>query len=497
MGTRISPLLLAVVGVLGFSITPLLPGAGATAPMLGDGPRAALEVRGLNLRIQFQGPQVADRIELRVHDPRGRLIHRGTVSAARLADLDLGTLRISGGGRYTLLLRDEFHREAEVVLEVSETPAGLAVTTPQQAVMEELPATAPPPPPPPPPATTPPPVTAPDEIEWQRLFFSTDRKLVPHEENLEKRFGADRADGGGVSHGIAMVSFPPGHKRGRLERPFGWVLWTRVNPDKHVTLQSLELARPDSFFTKLDRELQASDGTLLVTIHGYRVKFGDAVLLGAQFAHDIGIPSAAYLFTWPSKGGFTDYSADEATNEWSRGHFAAVLDTLVRLPSARRVMVVAHSMGARIAAGAITQLRREGRLTDEVQVSELVLAAADLDAPLFVENWPHLRGGVRRTTIYCSSNDAAMHGTRMIHGKPRVGDGGERALVLDGLDTIDASESYVDMFAHGYFANDSSVVGDLADVLAGKPPTVRCCARAACCLEPATKDGKAYWRYRN
>ena len=328
-----------------------------------------------------------------------------------------------------------------------------------------------------------------DDQDWQRIFFATNRSPNTKSKGFEDLYGFGRSDA--LHFGTCIVSFPHDHRMGRIERPHWYKLSFSVNPAKHVAIRDASTLENSVFFSQLDDELSRDpDRRLLIFVHGFNVKFGEAVLTASQMAFDLQYKGVTLLFTWPSRGGLTDYPADEATSEISARYFESLLDSLSDHTSAAHFQIVAHSMGARIVTRALANLREQGRIPGNIDVKELVLAAPDMDVDVLTQLRQDLLGSVEHVTLYGSSHDKAIKASHKIHKAPRAGEGGSAIVVLPGVETIDASDIATGLIDHSYVGDNRSVVTDLDGVLHDRRPSERCC------LKPAEKAGMEYWIFR-
>ncbi len=119
---------------------------------------------------------------------------------------------------------------------------------------------------------------------------------------------------------------------------------------------------------------------------------------------------------------------------------------------------------------------------------EIILAAPDIDADTFKRDIaPKILAGKGGTTLYASSGDYALMASKTFAGYRRAGDTAGGITIVPGVDTIDASAIRTDFVGHSYYADSNSVLGDLRDLILGKPPAKRAH------LAPAeTAQGK-YW----
>jgi len=96
-----------------------------------------------------------------------------------------------------------------------------------------------------------------------------------------------------------------------------------------------------------------------------------------------------------------------------------------------------------------------------------------------------------RITLYASSNDEAMKASKSFHQYPRAGESGADIVVVNGLDTIDASSVNTGLIGHSYYAEERTVLSDLFYLVRdGKAPSERHG------LEPKTCPKGKYWAFR-
>ena len=84
---------------------------------------------------------------------------------------------------------------------------------------------------------------------------------------------------------------------------------------------------------------------MLIFVHGYNNRFGDAVFRFAQLVHNSDADVTPILFTWPSRGSLLAYGYDRESAALSRDAFEQLLDMLIRDPAVGKVDILAHSMG--------------------------------------------------------------------------------------------------------------------------------------------------------
>jgi len=224
------------------------------------------------------------------------------------------------------------------------------------------------------------------------------------------------------------------------------------------------------FFAELAKAIDASRARdAFVFVHGYNVSFEDAVRGAAQLAFDLEMRCAPILYSWPSNGRLLDYTRDENEIIWTVAHFEQFLLLLTQLSGAERIHIIAHSMGNRAVCDALKSL---GQLTGlPIRLNHLVLAAADIDSGVFTQHVGTLKRIANRVTLYQSANDRALRISKGIHRYPRAGD---PVLVVNGVDTIDASDVETDSLGHSYFSQSRELLADIhSTIFKDEPPYLR------------------------
>lgn len=297
------------------------------------------------------------------------------------------------------------------------------------------------------------------------VFYGTDRART------SLSYGPER---GQLTYGVAEVSVPDDHRMGETERPRWWKLQFREDPAKHVVVQSVQELPPSDFEARAKVTLgQGSNKEVLLFVHGYNVGFEDAVARTAQIAYDLHFEGLATLYSWPSEGSVPKYTIDEANVAWSRPRFAQFLTILRDRLGAETVHIVAHSMGSRLVAETMSSLVP---LADPhaARLRQLVFAAPDIDAATFRDLAAAFHEKVERVTLYASSDDLALKASKLVHRYPRAGESGLDLVILNAVDTIDATAVDTSLLGHSYYGDNRSVLADMFDLIRrGSAPHAR------------------------
>jgi esterase/lipase superfamily enzyme len=346
------------------------------------------------------------------------------------------------------------------------------------------------------------------------VWYATDRNHVPGAPP-SRRYGAEFSiidDRPVVNYGTVNVSIPRTHVIGRLESPHWYRLEFEPDPERHVVVQEVVELDEEEWLRSIRTRVRAGDEVgaveptdtshdLLVFIHGYLTTWADAARRAAQFAWDLEFQGVPVLYSWPSRGELLSYPADESASAWSAPHFTAVLKRLLADSGARRVHLVAHSMGNRISTDALRVLALE-KTRYPTPVREVVFAAPDIDRHTFQEFVTAFNAAVAdfeaprmpRLTLYACGMDSALDLSRRVHRLNRAGDSRKGIVVALPMDTIEVAKRVIrtesrDAIGHSYFCSNRVVIHDLIGVVLDGRDAV---ARSG--LTPKRTRAGPYWR---
>lgn len=360
--------------------------------------------------------------------------------------------------------------------------------------------------PPSPPSTTSPTVTsaAPEPKEdWSivPIFYGTDRNRA----DTEKRIGYDWKRGRRLELGRALVTVPSKHVVPMVERPwalkipyFDVTLYEAPeDPKLHFTLKELKALSKEEFLNLVRERLAKSarfKDHALVFVHGYKTKFDNAVYRTAQIAYDLKFDGAPFLYSWPSGGTLQGYTYDRESASQAEPYLRQFLEIVSKQSGAKKLSVIAHSMGNQLLLRVLQDFKRS--LPEGVLISQLILAAPDVDRDNFENIVSSIEGIADGITLYAASNDTALQVSRRVNGGiPRAGDVPEGGpIVIEGIDTIDATATSMDSVGinHSGYAENNALLDDIGRLisLGVRPPDVRLPT-----LKRIETDKGPYWRY--
>jgi esterase/lipase superfamily enzyme len=218
-------------------------------------------------------------------------------------------------------------------------------------------------------------------------------------------------------------------------------------------------------------------GEVFVFVHGYNNTFEDAARRTAQIAYDLNFAGAPVMYSWPSQASSSldAYRTDGHMAGWSESHLIDFVTMVARESGARRVHLIAHSMGNRIVSGALRRLVDQCVTGTIPRFNEVILSAPDIDAEYFkTAIAPRIVHSAERITIYSSSRDYALKASSLLnpHARRRLGEAGDELTLFpeyQNIDVIDATAVETGLFSlnHSYHAESPTILADMSLLLQG------------------------------
>ena len=162
-----------------------------------------------------------------------------------------------------------------------------------------------------------------------------------------------------------------------------------------LVIQNTSIISQDDLVQSARATLRASHihkGEALVFVHGFNVSFSNAVRRTAQLAYDLNFDGPVFLFTWPSRGGkgalgglltLRHYPYDLESADLSVQYLLDFLTGMLVKTGAKKVHLIAHSMGNRPLLEALERLKLMGPAVTGFTVGEVVLASPDVEVGRF------------------------------------------------------------------------------------------------------------------
>jgi esterase/lipase superfamily enzyme len=335
------------------------------------------------------------------------------------------------------------------------------------------------------------------------VMFGTNRMLERGAERA--RFGGDTSDQ--LSLGQAVVLVPGGQ--------FSRAVW--LNPAVPVPIPVGMATNPERLVIRSKDVMSGADfrkdaraavararlypKSALVFIHGYNVTFDDALRRAAQLTRDLNYDSAAFLFSWPSKGDFLRYGTDRASADEAAKSLADFFAVVEGATGAEKIHIIAHSMGNRVLLPALVKVVNDSASKVQSKIGEVILAAPAVPTEQFSKWIDELsRRKLHRFTLYASAVDKAMRvgywreGLTVLAGYVNSG----QPLLNANVQSIDVSEAGtigLTNLNHDVFASNPVMTEDMRQLLqtGRRPPHKRIPTLEQ---RPAKAKAGIYWYYR-
>lgn len=189
----------------------------------------------------------------------------------------------------------------------------------------------------------------------------------------------------------------------------------------------LSLQAESRWWSDLEAAANNGGGRVLVYVHGYRETLFTTSRDTAQIARLTGFKGAVIQYSWPSQGDLIRYAVDETNMYWDERNFRRFLQTLASRPWVREIVLVSHSLGARLVIPAVEFVDANSPDRDSSNISNIILASPDVDREDFERDIAEEVLSARRVnhdrriTVYASAGDRALALSRALHGYPRLG----------------------------------------------------------------------------
>ena len=332
------------------------------------------------------------------------------------------------------------------------------------------------------------------------VFYGTDREVEPDPMRLV--YNSER--GRRLDLGRALVTVPKSHEVPMIERPWAiripyfdvTIYEEDEDPKEHFTIKDIKALTKEEFL-RLARERLATSARFkdhaILFVHGYNTSFDHALYRTAQISYDLEFDGAAFIYSWPSGGAVASYTYDRESAGQAQPYLREFLDLIVKQSGAKTISVIAHSMGTQPLLEVLKDLKSTA--PDELVISQLILAAPDVDADTFTNLAHRIEGLAKGVTLYAASNDRALIVSRNFWQNPRAGDvPASGPLIVPGIDTIDVTAASTDTFAlnHSGYAENNELLEDIGVLIEKglRPPDQRLDK-----LKRITTEKGDYWRY--
>ncbi len=273
---------------------------------------------------------------------------------------------------------------------------------------------------------------------------------------------------------LQMISVPPGHQPGVIERPsFG-----SEDPQNHFVAASRRALDETAFLGEIASHLSGRVGSnrdILLYIHGFNTSYDEARFRLAQIAADGRFGGVPVLYTWPATGSILDYGAAKENATSARDALSRLIHQLSEVPDVGRVHILAHSMGAWLTMEALRENAISGSPDLNGKLGDVMLAAPDIDLNVFRQQLARLDRS--HIFVLVAANDRALSISRTLAGdRPRLGgldpNNPKDLAELEalGVKAYDLSRETRGLIGHGTYADAPQVVRTIGSQITEQRP---------------------------
>ena len=246
------------------------------------------------------------------------------------------------------------------------------------------------------------------ELAERRVFVGTTRKLV--RDTL--RFDGKRSDT--LTLARYDISIPPGHKTGAIE-------WPKPNrqPDPmtdFLTTDQQIYPTGGRFRSDLAQALRQTDGTATIFVHGFNNTFSEGLYRIAQLSYDLKLPGVAMHYSWPSAASPFGYVYDKDSAAFARDGLEQLLRE-TEAAGAKRIIIVAHSMGSWLTMETLRQIAIRGNRGLMGHVAGVILISPDVDVDVFRKQARDVGDLPQPFIIFGSPKDKALRLSAFLTGQ--------------------------------------------------------------------------------
>ena len=282
------------------------------------------------------------------------------------------------------------------------------------------------------------------------IFAATTRA-----QEADGTFGPERSEDFNLLE--LTVSIPPTHSPGKLEFGYG-----DPKPMKEFTLAAQHrFDQPVAFNRRLKQELATSpqhERDVTVFVHGFNSTHAETAFRAAQLSHDVGIPGATVIYSWPSLGSPLGYAYDGDSILFARDGLERLLRQL-KEAGARRIVLVAHSLGSALVMETLRQIEIKTPDWPQRNLGGVILMSPDLDQDVFRSQMSRFDRVPQPFLVFTSQKDTILNISQRIrgtHSRARLGNLKSVKNIADlPIEIIDITE-FSDTAESGHFVAATS-----------------------------------------
>lgn len=246
----------------------------------------------------------------------------------------------------------------------------------------------------------------------EQVYVGTTRDPLP-----EGGFGNERSET--PFYARYDISVPPERKLGSIDWP---PKHGKPDPRRHyLTTAAKSYPQTAAFRKDLAADLRRNGGEAVIFVHGYNNNFSEGLYRVAQLSHDLEIPGVEVHYSWPSAANPLGYVYDRDSAIFARDGLSDLLHE-IDAAGAKRILLVAHSMGSALTMEALRSLALRGDKKTLAKLSGVILISPDIDVDVFREQARSIGVLPQPFLIFGSNRDRVLRFSAGLTGqKERLG----------------------------------------------------------------------------
>ena len=166
-------------------------------------------------------------------------------------------------------------------------------------------------------------------------------------------------------------------------------------------------------------------------VHGFNTSFPEALFRMAQMKHDLNLPGASVVYSWPSRAKPLGYEYDDDSLSFARDGLEDLLRTLASRGGSK-VFLVAHSLGSELVMETLRQIEfRDPGWTDR-SLDGVILFSPDIDIDVFRSQIRSLKLVPDPFIVFTSDTDRALELSSFLTGRTeRLGNISDPSVIAD------------------------------------------------------------------
>ncbi|OOY29518.1 MAG: alpha/beta fold hydrolase [Rhodobacteraceae bacterium] len=211
------------------------------------------------------------------------------------------------------------------------------------------------------------------------------------------------------------VATPPDRQTAQIDYPTTG--GTPTDPKTQFMISQAQIDLPRAQFqSELRTALRQNKGEAVVFVHGFNNSFAEGLYRMAQMGEDFDLPGVMVHYAWPSRANVLGYAYDRDSVLFARDGLAELLGDL-RAAGARRIMLVAHSLGTELT---MEVLRQEAIAHEQGLFSSLggvILISPDIAVDVFQTQADAIGTLPQPFVIFTSQKDRALQLSARLTGQ--------------------------------------------------------------------------------